>query len=1080
MKIGLFASLVLHAQWQQLGGGGFHLVEGLEARELYDGEPTPAPMAPLTPAPTSASGDDAGTVEPTWSPTTSFLPTSSSLPSSMPSVFPFVFDGIDDAGSFYQGVISILWDFPHYVNGDIVDLESVRYHILSYAGSLDFKSVLESSNYTAEALISEFEENSWNETNVVQYHLVDNGEEFEFELNTTFYGELHSIIVIAEVDGVYSRNTDGIDVYASEMDPVLKEDVNIVGIFVPTNLLTITINEDNTMIEFDGPVRQEHKDLAVGDYVYGISNSSSIETGTALGTKNEEFLLLVTSVVESSDQRVVLSTKAPKLEDIYDEVDFELAVGMSRPDKVETSPASRHKHRHLIQRRRRRLGDRRLFWGHVVDAGEWVVNGIVDVGGKAFKWIGDNVVEPVAEAVENLVNLVKNGQTEQNFELVAFNADFTYEVAPKKNSTLGDGTESEFSGQIGSVDVKVDVRSDIYVSMKVSLKSPQLKAEAGWRASYSAGFDLTLFGQSEFTLTKNLWEGPKKGFKFFIGPVPVLLDVQPKIDGKFSVKTSSENGVAKLSVGGKGGGHASVTAEVPPKLYTSFKEPDFAPSFKFEKLSKIEFTIGLSLVPSVEVKLYEGAVKGTLSLTIGPQLDTTISTDAIFSGKTCDIFDGLDVSIAASCDVEVGTSFDEGLKKNLNLFEKSWPLFEVDGTKCPNTSTCSGNDFFDNMVKDFGDTFNSEIFLAQGASPSDPPFPSTVYKFEDFVNALKNLNGSDKVSIDLGFLGEFKLNIPVRPRSPFQMWMGEKCGSRAKRQALVNIAAFLGQAMRETIIYDACDENNWDLWNADIYKEPGSPAEIQPAFYPMSSSCGQLGQSYEDYDCEDACPKNPSMEITGSTNADWIGAPPPLFCGPKSKFDGLGYWNPLKFCQGGSAGTEGKEASCKDQPFYYEDQTAGVHIPISEDSQYPEWYYANPIPGSDGAMQSPRFDNLPRTEVEGCCWWGRGVIQTTGRCNFGKLNKNIGTGGGATALYPNIDFCNNPQSICDGPSDLKWIAGCTENPDLAECDTLFKYASGIVNRGCPDPGDTGCPGCIPGATCDPAHNIPERIAASKQ
>ena len=302
------------------------------------------------------------------------------------------------------------------------------------------------------------------------------------------------------------------------------------------------------------------------------------------------------------------------------------------------------------------------------------------------------------------------------------------------------------------------------------------------------------------------------------------------------------------------------------------------------------------------------------------------------------------------------------------------------------------------------------------------------------------------------------------------------------------------------------------------------------------------------------------MEITGSTNADWIGAPPPLFCGPKSKFDGLGYWNPLKFCQGGSAGTEGKEASCKDQPFYYEDQTAGVHIPISEDSQYPEWYYANPIPGSDGAMQSPRFDNLPRTEVEGCCWWGRGVIQTTGRCNFGKLNKNIGTGGGATALYPNIDFCNNPQSICDGPSDLKWIAGiffwvtevekfdgykgwvddfidagCTENPDLAECDTLFKYASGIVNRGkllivllmlhlhfaqiltfilsisgCPDPGDTGCPGCIPGATvsdvylclmplclfisflflksifpimpsqCDPAHNIPERIAASKQ
>lgn len=88
---------------------------------------------------------------------------------------------------------------------------------------------------------------------------------------------------------------------------------------------------------------------------------------------------------------------------------------------------------------------------------------------------------------------------------------------------------------------------------------------------------------------------------------------------------------------------------------------------------------------------------------------------------------------------------------------------------------------------------------------------------------------------------------------------------------------------------DLGDENNWDLWFANVYKEPVSPPELVPAFYPMSSSCGQLGQSYEDYDCEDACPKDPSMEITASTNAKWIGAPPPLFCGPKSKYDGLGY-----------------------------------------------------------------------------------------------------------------------------------------------------------------------------------------------
>jgi len=153
--------------------------------------------------------------------------------------------------------------------------------------------------------------------------------------------------------------------------------------------------------------------------------------------------------------------------------------------------------------------------------------------------------------------------------------------------------------------------------------------------------------------------------------------------------------------------------------------------------------------------------------------------------------------------------------------------------------------------------------------------------------------------------------------------------------------------------------------------------------------------------------------------------------------------------------------------------------------------------------------------------YSRHNSQHQGRCNFGKLNKNLGAGASKDALYPNINFCENPQALCDGPSELKWIAGiffwtsevetysgdsffgslfnfiggttqykrwvnefidlgCLDNPELSDCDTIFKYASGIVNRGCPDPGETGCPGCIPGATCDPAHNIPERVDASNQ
>merc|ERR1711948_111927 len=69
-----------------------------------------------------------------------------------------------------------------------------------------------------------------------------------------------------------------------------------------------------------------------------------------------------------------------------------------------------------------------------------------------------------------------------------------------------------------------------------------------------------------------------------------------------------------------------------------------------------------------------------------------------------------------------------------------------------------------------------------------------------------------------------------------------------------------------------------------------------------------------------------------------------------------------------------------------------------------------------------------RTDVEGCCWWGRGVIQTTGVCNFGKLNYYLGKRAadeGRDALFPQIDFCTNPNSICEegAPPELKWIAG---------------------------------------------------------
>ena len=205
---------------------------------------------------------------------------------------------------------------------------------------------------------------------------------------------------------------------------------------------------------------------------------------------------------------------------------------------------------------------------------------------------------------------------------------------------------------------------------------------------------------------------------------------------------------------------------------------------------------------------------------------------------------------------------------------------------------------------------------------------------------------------------------------------------------LVNIAAFLAQSMKETIKYNACDENSWDLVNGQ---------------YPASNACGQLGQSYQDYKCQESeahmeCPVKADMEITATTNAKWYGAPAPLYCAPKTKQPFTGFWDHTQECNKPWANPP---EYCED----YEGQLAGG------------FDNSAPVPNSSG-----------RTDVEGCCFWGRGVIQTTGVCNFGKLNYFLGARAaeeGRDSRYPSINFCEQPDAICasEEHKELKWIAG---------------------------------------------------------
>ncbi|WP_258180307.1 Ig-like domain-containing protein [Photobacterium kishitanii] len=367
------------------------------------------------------------------------------------------------------------------------------------------------------------------------------------------------------------------------------------------------------------------------------------------------------------------------------------------------------------------------------------------------------------------------------------------------------------------------------------------------------------------------------------------------------------------------------------------------------------------------------------------------------------------------------------------------------------------------------DVMDNEAFLYE--TPQSQWIPSTVYKWNDFLDGLNAMH-------NIGVAGN-------------KFWLLNDNVDDATNiiYAKVAIAAFLAQSMQETIRYNACDENNW----SEV--KYGAPAD-----YPMSASCGQLGQKYADYgvnpssglDYAYSCPRDNKMEVSALTHASWYGAPAPVFAAPDAVLEergllvngSVGRWTNSGHCNVVPDKVDtSKQVWERDECKTYVGQKAGTFL----------W---------DGSSQE---------SVEGCGWWGRGVIQTTGRQNFGTLNHYLGrshvdpatigqTIDGVTVeapptnpLYADLDFCSNPGLICSSEEnkEIKWIAGLFYWVTSVQAysndggpyegwnyyNELKKYVdsglkgtefiddvSGIVNRGCPD------------STCSTGdvHNVKER------
>jgi len=410
--------------------------------------------------------------------------------------------------------------------------------------------------------------------------------------------------------------------------------------------------------------------------------------------------------------------------------------------------------------------------------------------------------------------------------------------------------------------------------------------------------------------------------------------------------------------------------------------------------------------------------------------------------------------------------------------------------------------------------------------------PSEIYTWHDMVEAVEKM--------------------ATRGVAGRTIYTGTAGGNRLV-YGLANLAAFLAQTMQETIQYDACDENNWS--NADAVNMVIANGGTGGETYPATASCGQLGQSYQSYHCSDTldpetgqpiapsdleCEVDPQMVQVAHTSAGWYGAPPPLFCAPRTSLPEAPRWDVAGWCP--ATGTNWDQAEHFAPPFdttargkmHYGPSTSTANVPpevLATSPAYLDYVKkavnqgtgegclmdgtccmdkADQRAGSwascsggceNGALPELAVGGEARTDVEGCCWWGRGAIQTTGVCNFGKLNYFAGKKAadrGKDALFPEVDFCQNPGAICDPQyPELKWFSGLfywlndvqpydvrgasylsalqawVDNGARPTDHSLVDMASGIVNRGCHDAPFEGSGGIDPCGN-GPVHAAQER------
>ncbi|EJK47383.1 hypothetical protein THAOC_33899, partial [Thalassiosira oceanica] len=305
-------------------------------------------------------------------------------------------------------------------------------------------------------------------------------------------------------------------------------------------------------------------------------------------------------------------------------------------------------------------------------------------------------------------------------------------------------------------------------------------------------------------------------------------------------------------------------------------------------------------------------------------------------------------------------------------------------------------------------------FSSPSKTGDGDPNASRVYTYNGFFESLRTM-AADGILGD-SYHAESNPYVPGYTKSgddshvtdednmSFYVGQDDPGHPNSKAYAVVNVAAFLSQAMAEAVQFDACEEFNglpsgftkdsvlkktedsdWYTSDLGVYGLLSELGAVEGRRFPSSAACGQLGRNYQIESCpvlgddgtptyddgamvDSACPIDATVEVMAMPHPRYNSKerekgeivrgehpPPPLECRPKV-FEGDygGYW----------------------------------------DGYSKEFVRNVAHPSTTG-----------RIDTEGCAYWGRGMLMTRTTCGIGRLNFLMGRRAyeeGRPSRYPDV------------------------------------------------------------------------------